>query len=277
MVIADFNNDGRPDGSGHFSVLHGALPPRPWNNTAEGLDVRASYLDGDGFQDLAIVYTQMEPYYVGRWIQILINNGNGTFRDETATRLPQADNTGLWATQASFVDLTGDRYLDLIVELYEGAKEPSPFYVNDGTGRFTPLPTGYGNVINNDFALVDARGDGHRDFFTTDDYAYPNTNHYLVRELGAPQPPGRPAGVRVIRDAATRRPIVAWPYVWGAARYEVLRSGVAAKPGKVVAATRLMRWVDKTAAPGRAYYYSVRAVNSTGTSAVSRPGARTPR
>ena len=264
------------DGSGHFSVRGGALPPRPWKDTAEGLDVRATDLDRDGYQDLAIAYTQTDPPYVGRWIQLLISNGDGSFRDETQARLPQSDNQGTWATQLSFHDLSGDGALDLVVELYEGAREPAPFYVNDGSGHFSPLPSGYGNTINNDFALVDADGDGHRDFLTTDDYAFPNMNHYVVRELGTPQAPGALAGVRATRDASGK-PILAWPYVWGAARYEIWRSGVARKPGKKIATIRLMRFVDRTAVPGRAYYYSVRAVNAAGKSAFSEPVARSPR
>jgi hypothetical protein len=265
------------DGTGRFTVRPGALPPRPWNNTATGLDVRAADLDRDGYQDLAISYTQTEPAYTGRWIQILMNNRNGTFRDETSARLPQSDNQGLWATQTTFTDLTGDGHPDLIVELYEGAKEHAPFYLNDGTGRFTALPSGYGNTINNDFALVDAKGDGHRDFLTSDDYAYPRTNHYLVREIGPPQRPGTPTAVRVTREGGTGRPVVAWPYVWGAARYEVWRSGTAGKPGKKLATIRLMRYVDKTAVSGRSYYYAVRALNMTGRSAFSRPSVRTSR
>jgi hypothetical protein len=261
------------DGTGHFSVRAGALPPRPWSNTATGLDIRAADLDQDGYQDLAISYTRTEPAYVGRWIQILINNGNGTFRDETSGRLPQSDNQGLWATQTSFNDLTGDGHLDLIVELYEGAKEPAPFYLNDGTGRFTPLPTGYGNTINNDFALVDARGDGHRDFFTSDDYAFPRIDHYLVREADAPRLPGVPRGVRVTRDATSGRPVVSWPYVWGAARYEVWRSTTASNPGQRIATTRLMRFVDATVSTGTAYQYSIRALNGSGGSGFSEPAA----
>ena len=265
------------DGTGHFSVRAGALPPRPWNNTATGLDIRATDLDLDGYQDLAMTYTQTDPPYTGRWIQILMNNRNGTFRDETFARLPQSDNRGQWATQTSFTDLTGDGRPDLIVKLYEGAREPAPFYVNDGAGRFTALPVGYGNTMNNDFALVDAIGDGHRDFFTSDDYAFPSTKHYLVRETGRPQRPGTPIAVRVTRDVATGRPVVAWPYVWGASSYEVWRSGTASKPGKKVTTIRPMRYVDKTAVAGRAYYYAVRALNTAGKSAFSRPGVRTMR
>lgn len=206
-------------------------------------------------------------------MQLLVNNGNGTFRDETQQRLPQTDNGSLWATQLSFVDLEGNGAEDLIVEIYEGAKEPTPFYANDGSGRFQPLPTGYGSIVNNDFALVDADGDGHRDFFTSDDYAFPQINHYLIREIDAPRRPGIPRGVRVTRDAASGRSVVAWPYVWGAARYEVWRSTTAGAPGEKIAATRLMRFVDATASTGTTHYYSVRAVNGSGVSALSDPEA----
>jgi hypothetical protein len=205
-------------------------------------------IDRDGYQDLAIGYTQTEPAYTGRWIQILMNNRNGTFRDETSARLPQSDNQGLWATQTTFTDLTGDGHPDLIVELYEGAKEHAPFYVNDGTGRFTALPSGYGNTINNDFALVDAKGDGHRDFLTSDDYAYPRTNHYLVREIGPPQRPGTPTAVRVTREVGTRsggRRLAG--HARGAPATKCGVPGTAGKPGKEHATIRLMRYVDKTA------------------------------
>ena len=255
------------DGGGHFRVSAGALPPRPWNDTGEGLDVRSADLNGDSSPDLAIAYTQTEPYYVGRYVQLLINNGNGTFRDETPSRLPQATDQGSWATQLRFIDLEGDGDDDLYVEIHEGAREPTPFYVNDGAGRFAPLPSGFGNVINNDMALADLRGDGHRDIVTSDDYAFPVINHYVVREIGAPRRPGTPTGVRVTRDPASGDAVVSWPYVWGAARYEVWRStgGSATR----IAVTRLMRHVDTTAAAGVAYSYAVRAVNGSGASRLS--------
>lgn len=259
------------DGRGRFSVKPGAMPARPWNNTAIGLDIRATDLDRDGFQDLAIAYTQDDPYYLGNQIQLLLNNRDGTFRDDTDARIQQSPEQRFWITQLTFVELTGDSRLDLIGEFYEGARTATSFYANDGSGRFTLLPSGYGNVVNNDFALVDAKGDGHRDLLTTDDYGYPTIRHYLVRELGPPQRPGAVSGVRVTRDAASRRPVVAWPYVWGAARYEIWRSGAARKAGTKIATTRLLRFVDKTALRDRRYYYSVRAVNAAGVGGLSVP------
>jgi FG-GAP-like repeat len=256
------------DGSGHFSVSTDALPPRPWNNTATGLDVRTADLNHDGHSDLLIAYTQTDPAYVGAWVQVLINNGNGTFRDETQTRLPQTDNQSLWPNLLDLADLNGDGAPDLIVDLVEGGKQPTPFYLNDGNGNFTPLPTGYANTINNDFALVDVNGNGHRDLFTTDDYGFPKINDYIVRELGGPEPPAPPSGVRAVHDPATGSLVISWSYDWGAAQYEIYRSLTPGTTGTKLATTRLMRFVDPHPSAGPAYY-TVRAANAAGDSGFS--------
>jgi hypothetical protein len=98
-----------------------------------------------------------------------------------------------------------------------------------------------------------------------------------VRELGKPQVPGTPIGVRVTRHPTSGRPIVAWPYVWGAARYEVWRSGVSRRPVRKLGTTKVMRWVDATAARTGSYYYFVRALNSAGKSPIGKPGVSAPR
>lgn len=64
-----------------------------------------------------------------------------------------------------------------------------------------------------------------------------------------------------MRDPATGEVVVSWPYVWGATRYELWRSG------RRLAVTKLMRYVDPGPTPGA--IYSVRALNSGGRSAPS--------
>lgn len=75
------------------------------------------------------------------------------------------------------------------------------------------------------------------------------------------------ATVRAERDPATRKLTIAWPYDWGASRYEIWRSPSAGKLGAKLGATRLTRFVDNTAMPGDSYHYAVRALNSAGRSA----------
>jgi hypothetical protein len=74
--------------------------------------------------------------------------------------------------------------------------------------------------------------------------------------------------VRVTRDPATGETVVARPYDWGAARYEVRRSG------RRIGVTRLMRFVDTAAVPGARY--TVRALNSLDASPFSAPSAPVP-
>lgn len=110
-TFADVNGDGQPDlvlsadtstpgsvvllndGTGHFIELPGALPAKPFGTDAIGFDPTALDVNRDGHPDLVVSYTKGNPFYVGRWIQVLINNGNGTFQDQTASRLPQSDNS----------------------------------------------------------------------------------------------------------------------------------------------------------------------------------------
>jgi hypothetical protein len=64
---------------------------------AETLDIKPVDLNHDSHVDLVTSSTDAPPHatdcctdaYRGRIVQILINNGNGTFRDETASRIPQ--------------------------------------------------------------------------------------------------------------------------------------------------------------------------------------------
>jgi hypothetical protein len=256
------------DGRGRFSVLAGALPPRPWNDTAEGVDVRAADLNHDGHQDLLISYTPEDPYYVGRWIQVLINSGDGTFRDETATRLPQTDNTLTWLTTLDVVDLNGDGIPDILTHPAYFFRSFPPVYLNDGKGNFRPLSLAYTHTGGDLFTPVDVRENGHRDFFTCEDglSTFPDVPCSIVHEIGGPEAPGPPAEVRAERDPASGKLVVGWAYDWGASRYEVWRSPSAGELGSKIGVTRLTRFVDKTAKLGEPYHYSVRALNSAGNS-----------
>jgi len=124
------------DGKGHFARLLNALPPKPFGATrTEGLGISAGDISGDGKPDLVMSATKGDPFYVGAWLQILVNNGDGTFRDETTTRLPQQDNSDHWIPFPQLVDVNGDRKLDLLTHLLD-ATDSSKAYLNDGHGNF---------------------------------------------------------------------------------------------------------------------------------------------
>ena len=174
------------DGHGHFSVLPNALPPKPFASTGEAVDMKTPDLNGDGVPDLLIAWTKGQPYYHGRWIQVLIANGDGTFRDETATRLPQTDNVDDPITALKLVDLNRDGAPDIGTQLLPQNPPPfdppSPFYLNDGHGVFTPLPPGDGADVGEQFVFADIDGDGGHDIV----YSKDSIRFFVRRELGAP-------------------------------------------------------------------------------------------
>jgi hypothetical protein len=71
----------RNDGNGHFHA--GPLLPAPPANGSPAIGGCAAVADlnGDGHPDLLVGYAQPDA------VQVLINNGDGTFRDETDRRM----------------------------------------------------------------------------------------------------------------------------------------------------------------------------------------------
>jgi hypothetical protein len=67
------------DGTGHFR--EGALLPPVEASAAIGGCAAVADLNGDGYPDVMVAWSQPD------MIQVLMNNGDGTFRDETASRM----------------------------------------------------------------------------------------------------------------------------------------------------------------------------------------------
>jgi len=126
--------------------------------------------------------------YFGRLIQVLINKGDGTFRDETDTRLPQQRNSDPWLSWIDLKDLDGNGHLD-IVAAPMGDREPL-FYLNDGSGAFRPLANVFSIGTDNLFTFADLDRDGFLDVVWSwpacGDGTCPEI-HHVVRALGCPE------------------------------------------------------------------------------------------
>ena len=164
------------DGTGRFSIsAPNVLPPATFGGEGAVEHAVAEDLNLDGYVDfiLAVHSFQAE----GRYFQVLINNGDGTFSDQTATRLPgqsEALKNGLNPPFHFLADLDGDGYLDLLAKFaaddFTGGPYPTQemgkteFYRNDGKGFFTPLPERDYFEIHPQFLPLDVDGDGITDF-----------------------------------------------------------------------------------------------------------------
>jgi hypothetical protein len=201
-AFVDVNKDGSPDlilgsadadlaagkeslvllnnGSGFFSKLTGAIPQPPFSiNLA--LYIVGIDLNGDGYQDLIISYTKQ--VYSGAYIQILINNQNGTFRDETSTRLAQSNNNNSWIRSLELRDMDHDGDLDLLARPFDGMNPGPLLFLNDGNGLFSRLPFDYG-FWSLYYTFIDLDGDGGNDIVSAT-YAPPE-DIYIIRDLGCP-------------------------------------------------------------------------------------------
>ena len=113
----------------------------------------ASDLDGDGDQDIVIGQTRAQPYYEGRELQILMNDGDGNFIDETSARLGdqssystgEAFNQGEGAVH--LLDVNADGFIDIFDrrgDAYHPDTAPpsagASIWLNDGTGHFVDVP-----------------------------------------------------------------------------------------------------------------------------------------
>ena len=186
------------DGAGRFTEVAGALPPEPFGGRVTGTVVRPMELDGDGRTDLVLAFTKVDPFYRGRWLQLLVNDGDGTFTDQTAARLPQADNLDDWAYAIQVGDLDGDGDVDIAVDLGSTfccprAAPVPPVYLNDGAGRFTLLPASSfaDPPPHAQLVLVDVDGDARLDIVSGWIAFMRDPEHVFVSTQLAPAGPRR--------------------------------------------------------------------------------------
>ena len=113
---------------------------------------QAADIDADGDLDIVIGTTRANPYYVGRYLQILINDGEANFVDESLTRLPKQerslnyedkDETYECRTHGEgplFIrDFEGDGDLDIFDQTASFSSSDCPgitIFLNDGKGKF---------------------------------------------------------------------------------------------------------------------------------------------
>ncbi len=135
------------DGNGIFRDATGNIPSR--------LDQTSDFAIGDINKDH---YMDLIAINAGQNF-VLINNQDGSFRDETSLRLPSqlsASRRGVLA------DVDRDKHIDLVVA--NSRDQQNQLFTNDGSGRFvevtaTTLPIALDTSTDVDLADIDRDGD----------------------------------------------------------------------------------------------------------------------
>ncbi|HYD93873.1 MAG TPA: FG-GAP-like repeat-containing protein [Noviherbaspirillum sp.] len=161
------------DGAGSFAK---AVPINlPASGVAQEivLDVKAIDLNGDAKPDLMLSVTNgggssvdygNSSYYTTAYIQLLVNEGNGSFRDETAARLPaavQAEFGKGWFDSLTSVDFNHDGHADILASV--GGFTSSFVLLNRGDGSFSK---GWSSAFDGRSVAADIDGDGAEDIVT---------------------------------------------------------------------------------------------------------------
>jgi FG-GAP-like repeat len=156
------------DGSGRFTKAPPGAIPAPLFCAVQ--DSLVLDLNKDGLDDLVLYqddHLSNRSSGFGNLVnlQILISNGDGTFRDETRSRLPAQISQGITAPEVSAGDVDGDHLEDLLVSLFwpDFSHVITDFYIDRGGGMFAEAPEGV-FPIRPQFAAVDLNGDGFDDF-----------------------------------------------------------------------------------------------------------------
>jgi Ca2+-binding RTX toxin-like protein len=146
------------DGNGVFDYVPGDAYPAPsWAEVGGNQHSLVYDLNNDGLDDLLLEATGED--FTKPWIQVLISNGDGTFRDETSTRIPyqEVDIVGDFQLH----DLDGDGHPDLFNDINWGQVNVR---VNDGEGNFRLLSKDWVEMSES-WVVLDVDNDGGTDFF----------------------------------------------------------------------------------------------------------------
>lgn len=171
-IVADFNNDGKPD---VFVACHGydAVPfPGERNKVVlsqsngtyavsdASIDVgfnhgaSAADLNGDGLPDVVVINN-----FDSNRAYVLLNNGTGHFVRESTSRIPTAMQSGNFFS-VELVDVNEDGRPDLLVGGHEFDNAKTSVFLNPGTNVFTSVAATVLPAVPNEGVVLDFTATG---------------------------------------------------------------------------------------------------------------------
>lgn len=176
------------DGKGSFANATPIALPRPGGFQEVVIGIETIDLNGDALPDLMLSTTNdgsHDDFYKLPYLQLLVNEGNGKFRDETDLRLPQSKTVGTetaWYFSATAVDVNGDGFQDIVVDGQNAAT--SRVYMNDGSGKFS---IGWSGAPNQHVLAMDVNGDGKSDLVEATAAGFSVLMNSFADRIGASQ------------------------------------------------------------------------------------------
>jgi len=168
------------NGTGVFTLLPDAMPPKDFALSDIAHDIQPIDLNGDAYVDLFVVYERQPSQ--GSYIQALANNQDGTFRNETLSRLESLDRQ-VWIRSLALRDLDHDGDQDLLAFPWDD-QDPNPLlFLNDGNGHFSREFLDF-KLTYLWYTFVDLDGDDGHDIVSAS-FAPPE-DIYAIRDLGCP-------------------------------------------------------------------------------------------
>lgn len=144
---------------GYYGVLFNGTDAAPRGTS--NLQVVPVDVNGDGRMDLILNATfrndALNIYYQGGALQLLMNQGNGVFVDETATRISGYTIPGVrqnFIVQAAVAKFSSTGKPDLIINMTQPPNEVSLILKNDGQGHFAPAADITGLPTNGYFFVL---------------------------------------------------------------------------------------------------------------------------
>jgi hypothetical protein len=202
-VLMDADNDGdldalithnkvhllENDGAGYFRYgTADKLGPQEimLNNTT---DLDKADFNSDAKQDLFIAESGLDadPFPGGR-SKILIQSSNGKMLDETEGRLPDKLS---FTHSATVGDIDGDKDIDIYMGNVAGGTMPPCFYINNGSGKFSPALKRLPRILTHrdeldlkytSGLLIDVDNDGDLDLIGGLHGGYPKNNPFYERD-----------------------------------------------------------------------------------------------
>lgn len=195
MVLGTWDPNQNPsqvflnDGKGSFAASVAIDLPRSGIDKEIVVGIETIDLNLDHLPDLILSVTNggdSNSFYRVPYLQLLVNDGAGGYRDETQTRLPQAKTVSPealpdWYLSTKIVDLDHDGFQDIVVD--DAGSGVSKIYMNDGNGNFIQT---WESASGSHVAVADLNNDDMPDLIVSTpsgfDVLYNKlTNHHIYR------------------------------------------------------------------------------------------------